>query len=67
MHHNIMYYNILCYKLMYYMHVMDIIYYYLMYDNIFVIAQWNSSLSVFPMARVQFPAMAVYSKRFFPG
>jgi len=31
------------------------------------IAQWDSSLSVLPMARVQFPAMAEYFKGFFPG
>jgi len=32
-----------------------------------MIAQWNSSLSVLPVARVQFPATAEYSKGFFPG
>ena len=32
-----------------------------------MIAQWDSSLSVLPMARVQFPATAEYFKRFFPG
>jgi len=30
-------------------------------------AQWNSSLSVLPAARVQFPATAEYFKGFFPG
>jgi len=32
-----------------------------------MIAQWDSSLSVLPVARVQFPAMAEYFKGFFPG
>ena len=32
-----------------------------------MIAQWDSSLSVLPMARVQFPATAEYFKGFFPG
>ena len=31
------------------------------------IAQWDSSLSVLPVARVQFPATAEYFKGFFPG
>ena len=30
-------------------------------------AQWDSSLSVLPVARVQFPATAEYFKGFFPG
>jgi len=32
-----------------------------------MIAQWDSSLSVLPVARVQFPATAEYFKGFFPG
>ena len=32
-----------------------------------MIAQWDSSLSVLPVVRVQFPAMAEYFKEFFPG
>ena len=32
-----------------------------------MIAQWNSSLSVLPVARVRFPATAEYFKGFFPG
>jgi len=32
-----------------------------------MIAQWNSSLSVLPVARVRFPATTEYFKRFFPG
>ena len=32
-----------------------------------MIAQWDSSLSVLPVARVQSPAMAEYFKGFFPG
>jgi len=32
-----------------------------------MIAQWNSSLSVLPVAWVQFPATAEYFKGFFPG
>jgi len=31
------------------------------------IAQWDSSLSVLPVAWVQFPATAEYFKRFFPA
>jgi len=31
------------------------------------IAQWDSSLSLLPVARVQFPAIAEYFKGFFPG
>ena len=31
-----------------------------------MIAQWDSSLSVLPVARVQFPAMAEYFKGFVP-
>ena len=31
-----------------------------------MIAQWGSSLSVLPVARAQFPAMAEYFKGFFP-
>jgi len=30
-----------------------------------MIAQWDSSLSVLPVTRVQFPAMVEYFKRFF--
>ena len=32
-----------------------------------MIAQWDSSLSVLPVARIQFPAMAEYFKGCFPG
>jgi len=32
-----------------------------------MIAQWDSSLSVLPVARVQFPATAEYFKGFFPN
>jgi len=32
-----------------------------------MIAQWDSSLSVLPVARVQFPATAEYFKGFFPA
>ena len=32
-----------------------------------MIAQWDSSLSVLPVARVRFPATAEYFKGFFPG
>jgi len=32
-----------------------------------MIAQWDSSLSVLPVARVQFPGTAEYFKGFFPG
>jgi len=32
-----------------------------------MIAQWNSSLSVLPVGRAQFPATAEYFKGFFPG
>ena len=32
-----------------------------------MIAQWDSSLSVLPVARVQFPATVEYFKGFFPG
>ena len=32
-----------------------------------MIAQWDSSLSVLPVARVQFPATPEYFKGFFPG
>jgi len=32
-----------------------------------MIAQWDSSLSVLPMARVRFPATVEYFKGFFPG
>jgi len=32
-----------------------------------MIAQWDSSLSVFPVTRVQFPATAEYFKGFSPG
>jgi len=40
-----------------------------LYSNIsyVMIAQWDSLLSVLPVARVQFPAMAEYFKGFFPG
>jgi len=31
-----------------------------------MIAQWNSSLSVLPVARVQFPTTVEYFKGFFP-
>jgi len=32
-----------------------------------MIAQWDSSLSVLPVAQVQYPATTEYSKGFFPG
>jgi len=32
-----------------------------------MIAQWDSSLSVLPVTRVQFPTTAEYLKGFFPG
>jgi len=37
------------------------------YSDAVMIAQWNSSLSILPVARVQFPATAEYFKGFFPG
>jgi len=42
----------------------------LVYSKSFMIAQWENegiSLSVLPVARVQFPAMAEYFKGFFLG
>ena len=40
---------------------------FLYHQMIVMIAQWDSSLPVLPVARVQFPATAEYFKGFFPG